>query len=335
MTILVTGGAGYIGSHACVELINAGYDVVVVDNFDNSSPEVLHRIYEVTGRLPHRAVAYIRDRALIEQIIEHHKCTAVMHFAGINASGPSFANPLHYYDCNVLGTLRLLEAMKATGVKTLVYSSSAAVYGTPEFLPYTENHPLSPTSPYGRTKLFIEDMLRDLYASDNSWKIAMPRYFNPVGAHESGLLGEGPKGIPTNLMPMLAEVASGKRERLTIFGNDYPTPDGTCIRDYVHVTDIALGHLKALKKLNEPACFAVNLGTGRGHSVLEVVAAFEQASGQQIPYEFTERRPGDVAEYYADASFAHRFLGWDAKKSLEDICRDCWNWWQNNPQGYN
>ncbi len=263
MTILVTGGAGYIGSHTCVQLIEAGHDVVVVDNFDNSNPEALHRVEKITGRAPIREPGDIRDRTLLEQIITRHKCTAVIHFAGLKAVGESSEKPLHYYDCNVLGTLRLLQAMEATGVKTLVFSSSATVYGDPEKLPITEDQPLSATNPYGRTKLVIEDMLRDLYNSDNSWKIAILRYFNPVGAHESGLIGEDPKGIPNNLMPIIAQVATGRREKLNIWGNDYNTPDGTGVRDYIHVVDLAAGHLKALKNLMNRSAFLSIWGQGR------------------------------------------------------------------------
>ncbi|MFD1197193.1 UDP-glucose 4-epimerase GalE [Brucella gallinifaecis] len=334
MTILVTGGAGYIGSHTCVQLIEAGYDVVVVDNFDNSNPEALHRVEKIAGRAPIREPGDIRDRALIEKIITRHKCTAVIHFAGLKAVGESTEKPLHYYDCNVLGTLRLLQAMETTGVKTLVFSSSATVYGDPQKLPITEDQPLSATNPYGRTKLVVEDMLRDLYNSDNSWKIAILRYFNPVGAHESGLIGEDPKGIPNNLMPIIAQVATGRREKLNIWGNDYATPDGTGVRDYIHVVDLAAGHLKALKKLDDPQCFSVNLGTGQGYSVFDVVKAFEHVSNREIKYEIAPRRPGDVAECYADPAFARDFLGWTAEKGLREMCKDMWNWQSKNPDGY-
>ena len=268
MTILVTGGAGYIGSHTCVQLIEAGHDVVVVDNFDNSNPEALHRVEKITGRAPIREPGDIRDRTLLEQIITRHKCTAVIHFAGLKAVGESSEKPLHYYDCNVLGTLRLLQAMETTGVKTLVFSSSATVYGDPEKLPITEDQPLSATNPYGRTKLVIEDMLRDLYNSDNSWKIAILRYFNPVGAHESGLIGEDPKGIPNNLMPIIAQVATGRREKLNIWGNDYDTPDGTGVRDYIHVVDLAAGHLKRLKSLMNRSAFQSIWVQGRATAFL-------------------------------------------------------------------
>ncbi|MCO7737903.1 UDP-glucose 4-epimerase GalE [Brucella intermedia] len=334
MTILVTGGAGYIGSHTCVQLIEAGHDVVVVDNFDNSHPEALHRIEQITGRTPRREAGDIRDRAFLEQVIRHHKCTAVIHFAGLKAVGESSEKPMLYYDCNVVGTLRLLQAMEATGVKTLVFSSSATVYGDPQKLPITEDQPLTATNPYGRTKLVIEDMLRDIYNGDSSWKIAILRYFNPVGAHESGLIGEDPKGIPNNLMPIIAQVATGRREKLNVWGNDYPTPDGTGVRDYIHVVDLAAGHLKALKKLDEPQCFSVNLGTGQGYSVLDVVKAFEHVSNREIKYEIAPRRPGDVAECYADPTFARDFLGWSAEKNLREMCQDMWHWQSKNPNGY-
>lgn len=270
----------------------------------------------------------------MEQVIKRHKCTAVIHFAGLKAVGESSEKPLLYYDCNVLGTLRLLQAMEATGVKKLVFSSSATVYGDPDKLPITEDQPLSATNPYGRTKLVIEDMLRDLYNSDSSWAIAILRYFNPVGAHESGLIGEDPKGIPNNLMPIIAQVATGRREKLNIWGNDYPTPDGTGVRDYIHVNDLAAGHLKALKKLDKPKCFAVNLGTGQGYSVLDVIKAFEHVSNREIKYEIAPRRPGDVAECYADPGFAKKFLGWSAEKNLREMCQDMWNWQSKNPNGY-
>ncbi|WP_353392699.1 UDP-glucose 4-epimerase GalE [Brucella sp. NBRC 14130] len=333
-TILVTGGAGYIGSHTCVQLIEAGYDVVIVDNFANSHPEALHRIEKITGRAPRREAGDIRDRIFLEQVIRQNKCTAVIHFAGLKAVGESTEKPLFYYDCNVVGTLRLLQAMEATGIKTLVFSSSATVYGEPQKLPILENEPLNAANPYGRTKRVIEDILRDLYNSDNSWKIGILRYFNPVGAHESGLIGEDPKGLTNNLMPIIAQVATGHREKLSIWGNDYPTPDGTGVREYIHVVDLAAGHLKALEKLDEPQCFSVNLGTGQGHSVLEVIKAFEHASNREIKYEIAPRRPGDIAAYYADPSFARNFLGWSAEKNLREMCQDMWNWQSKNPNGY-
>ncbi|MDR0252446.1 MAG: UDP-glucose 4-epimerase GalE [Brucellaceae bacterium] len=334
MTILVTGGAGYIGSHTCVRLLESGHDVVVVDNFDNSHPEVFQRIEQITGRMPKRETGDIRDREFLEKVLQAYQCSAVIHFAGLKAVGESTQKPLYYYDCNMLGTLRLLQAMRSTGVKKLVFSSSATVYGDPQHLPLDENHPLSATNPYGRTKLMIEEMLRDLYNSDPQWSIAILRYFNPVGAHESGLIGEDPKGIPNNLMPIIAQVATGRREKLSIWGNDYPTPDGTGVRDYIHVTDLAEGHLKALAKLDEPQCMAINLGTGEGYSVLDVIKAFEHVSNQQIRYEIAPRRPGDVAACYADPAHAKDVLGWSAKKTLREMCADMWNWQSKNPNGY-
>ncbi len=334
MTILVTGGAGYIGSHTCVRLLETGHDVVVVDNFDNSHPEVFQRIEQITGRMPKRETGDIRDREFLQKVIQTYQCTSVIHFAGLKAVGESTQKPLYYYDCNMLGTLRLLQAMRSTGVKKLVFSSSATVYGDPQRLPLDENHPLSATNPYGRTKQMIEEMLRDLYNSDPEWSIAILRYFNPVGAHESGLIGEDPKGIPNNLMPIIAQVATGRREKLSIWGNDYPTPDGTGVRDYIHVTDLAEGHLKALAKLDEPKCMAINLGTGEGYSVLDVIKAFEHVSNQQIRYEIAPRRPGDVAACYADPAHAKELLGWSAKKNLREMCADMWNWQSKNPNGY-
>ncbi|GGA85425.1 UDP-glucose 4-epimerase GalE [Brucella endophytica] len=334
MTILVTGGAGYIGSHTCVELLQAGQDVVIVDNFDNSHPEALRRIEKITGKAPAHETGDIRDRAFLEDVLRRYGCTAVIHFAGLKAVGESSEKPLHYYDYNLVGTLRLLEAMGAAGVKKLVFSSSATVYGEPQKLPLEEDHPLSATNPYGRTKLMIEEMLRDLHRSDSSWHFGILRYFNPVGAHESGLIGEDPKGIPNNLMPIIAQVAGGRREKLHVWGNDYPTPDGTGIRDYIHVVDLARGHLKALEKLDEPQCFAVNLGTGQGYSVMEVIKAFEHVSNRQVTYEIAQRRAGDVAACYADPSHARDFLGWSATKELREMCQDMWNWQVKNPDGY-
>lgn len=334
MSILVTGGAGYIGSHTVVELLKAGSDIVIVDNFDNSHPEVLVRIEQITGRPAACERGDIRDRDFLEAVMRRHGCTSVIHFAGLKAVGESGEKPLAYYDCNVNGTLRLLEAMSAVGVKKLVFSSSATVYGDPQRLPIPEDHPLSATNPYGRTKLFIEEMLRDLSASDPAWSIAILRYFNPVGAHESGLIGEDPKGIPNNLMPIVAQVASGRRDKLSVFGNDYPTADGTGVRDYIHVVDLAQGHLKALDRLAEPGCFAVNLGTGRGYSVMEVVRAFEHASNRRIDYQIAPRRPGDVAACYADPSRAEKLLGWKATHDLREMCSDMWHWQVKNPSGY-
>ncbi|HEY0588889.1 MAG TPA: UDP-glucose 4-epimerase GalE [Pseudoduganella sp.] len=334
MNILVTGGAGYIGSHTCVELLAAGHTIVVFDNFSNSHPECLARVERIAGRRPALVEGDIRDQAAIEQALRHYQCEAVIHFAGLKAVGESVAQPLAYYDCNVIGTHRLLEAMQVCGIRTLVFSSSATVYGEPQRLPLTEDHPLSATNPYGRSKLFIEDMLRDVYRADPSWRIAILRYFNPVGAHESGLIGENPQGIPNNLMPFVAQVAVGRREYLNVWGDDYATSDGTGVRDYIHVVDLASGHLKALLRLKSPQCWEINLGTGNGYSVLEVVKAFEHASGQAVPYRISPRRAGDVAACYADPARAERVLGWKAQRGLEIMCRDHWNWQKRNPNGY-
>lgn len=334
MAIMVTGGAGYIGSHTCIELLQEGYDVVVVDNFDNSYPEVLHHVEEITGRKIFREAGDVRDRAFLEQVLRRHKCDAVMHFAGLKSVAESTEKPLHYYDCNVVGTIRLLEAMRSVNVKKIVFSSSATVYGEPKQLPLTENHGLMPANTYGRSKLVVEDILRDIYRGDNSWKIAILRYFNPVGAHESGLIGENPKGEPNNLMPLIAQVASGVREKLLIYGNDYQTRDGTGVRDYIHVEDVAKGHVRALKKLDELQSMTLNLGTGQGYSVFEVIKAFEAMNGVQIKTEIAPRRAGDIAEYYADPSLAHQALNWAAHKTLHEMCRDMWNWQVKNPDGY-
>ena len=334
-TVLVTGGAGYIGSHTCVELLEAGYEVAVFDNFSNSSPEVLARVESLTGRRLRTYRGDIRDAAALDHALADCGAGAVVHFAGLKAVGESVEQPLRYYDNNVVGTLRLLEAMGRAGVCSLVFSSSATVYGEPQSLPLTEDHPLSATNPYGRTKLVIEDMLRELHAADPSWRIAILRYFNPVGAHASGLIGEDPLGVPNNLLPYVAQVAVGRRERLSIWGSDYPTHDGTGLRDYIHVVDLAQGHLKALERLQGQAqCFSVNLGTGTGYSVLEIVRAFEQASGRAVPYQLAPRRAGDVAACYADPRQAAQLLGWRAERDLATMCRDAWNWQDQNPQGF-
>ena len=333
--IFVTGGAGYIGSHACVELLNAGHQVAVFDNFSNSQPEALIRVEQITGKRPLLFQGDIRDRGVLFEALRESRATAVIHFAGLKAVGESVAQPLTYYDNNVVGTVRLLEVMDACGVKTLVFSSSATVYGDPQHLPLTEDHPLSATNPYGKTKLVIEDMLRDLYRSDPSWRINILRYFNPVGAHVSGLIGEDPQGIPNNLLPYIAQVAVGRREFLNVWGDDYPTADGTGVRDYIHVVDLALGHLKALERLQQGAqCQAINLGTGVGYSVLDMVRAFERASGQAVPYQIAPRRPGDVAACYADPGQALALLGWHAPRGLDIMCEDAWRWQRNNPTGY-
>ena len=333
--ILVTGGAGYIGSHTTLLLLEAGYEVVVLDNFSNSSRESLRRVEALTGRRVTLIEGDIRDAALLDRLFADHPVTAVIHFAGLKAVGESVAQPLRYYDCNVAGSLCLLEAMDRAGVKTLVFSSSATVYGDPASVPIREDFPLSATNPYGATKLHIEDMLRDLYRSDESWNLAILRYFNPVGAHESGRIGEDPSGIPNNLMPFIAQVAVGKRDKLSIFGGDYPTADGTGVRDYIHVMDLAEGHLAALECLaRQGGLLTTNLGTGRGYSVLEMVQAFAKASGRDVPYQVVERRPGDVASCYADPSHAEKVLGWQAKRGIDAMCADHWRWQESNPAGY-
>jgi UDP-glucose 4-epimerase len=341
--ILVTGGAGYIGSHTCVELLNAGFDVTIFDNFCNSNPEALIRVQKITGRKPGLITGDCRDRAALTAALQHCKAKAIIHFAGLKAVGESVEKPLTYYDNNVVGTLRLLEAMQECGVKILVFSSSATVYGDPVRLPLTEDHPLAPTNPYGRSKWMIEEILRDLQHSDHSFRIGILRYFNPVGAHASGLIGEDPQGIPNNLMPFVAQVAIGRRETLNVWGNDYSTPDGTGVRDYIHVVDLAHGHLKALEALDaarhtpsnqHSGCLTVNLGTGRGYSVLDVVRAYERASGQPIPYKIAPRRSGDIAACYADPTRASEILGWQAKLGLEAMCASSWHWQSINPSGY-
>ena len=336
-SILVTGGAGYIGSHTCVELLNAGYAVTVFDNYCNSKPEALNRVERITGKTLTRVQGDVRDRTALEDALRSSGATAVIHFAGLKAVGESGEKPLAYYDSNVVGTLRLLEAMQTCGVRAMVFSSSATVYGTPQFLPYTEDHPFAPTNPYGRTKLMVEDILRDAYASDASWKFSILRYFNPVGAHASGLIGEDPQGVPNNLMPFVAQVAVGKRESLSVFGDDYDTPDGTGVRDYIHVTDLAEGHLRALQWMagtNGGLCRAFNLGAGIGYSVLELVRAFEAASGKAVPYQVKPRRAGDLAGFHANADLAKHVLGWQVTRDLQAMCADTWHWQSNNPQGY-
>lgn len=333
MSILVTGGAGYIGSHTCIELLAANHRVVVFDNFSNSDHEAINRIEQITGKCPVLVEGDVRDEAAVQSAIARNGCTAVVHFAGLKAVGESVAAPLTYYDNNVAGALSLLRAMQATGVRKLIFSSSATVYGDPRQLPIKEDHPLSATNPYGRTKLMIEEMLRDLHRAEPDWRIGILRYFNPVGAHASGLIGENPRGVPNNLMPFVAQVAVGRRDRLRIWGNDYSTPDGTGVRDYIHVVDLAIGHLKALQRLERPGCFAVNLGTGIGYSVLEIVKAFEQASGRPVPYEVAPRRDGDVASCYADPAQALDILGWKAERDLAAMCRDHWRFQHANPDG--
>ncbi len=330
--IFITGGAGYIGSHTCVELLNADYEVVVYDNLSNSSVEAIQRVEQITGKSIEFIQGDIRDETTMAKAMVG--CDAVIHFAGLKAVGESVEKPLEYYDNNVNGTLCLLRAMKTNGINSIVFSSSATVYGDPQFLPLTEDHPLSTTNPYGATKLMIEDILRDLYVSDDSWKISILRYFNPVGAHESGLIGEDPSGIPNNLMPFVAQVAIGQRECLSVFGGDYDTKDGTGVRDYIHVVDLSLGHLKALESLSAPQCEAINLGTGNGYSVLDIVKAYEDASGKEVCYKIVDRRAGDIASCYADPKKAKEYLGWEARYELDTMCSSSWKWQEMNPKGY-
>ncbi len=327
MRVLVTGGAGYIGSHTCVELLNAGHEVIVVDNLCNSKISVLDRVKQIAGRSVSFYDLDVRDKAALSAVFGAHKIDAVIHFAGLKSVGESVAMPLQYYDNNVYGTLVLAEVMAEHNVRNLVFSSSATVYGDPASVPIREDFPLSATNPYGRSKLIVEEMLRDLPIAEPDWHIALLRYFNPVGAHSSGLIGEDPNGIPNNLMPYVAQVAAGKLARLSVFGGDYPTPDGTGVRDYIHVVDLALGHVLALDALaNKSGVVTYNLGTGRGYSVLEMVAAFEKASGKAVPYRIVDRRPGDIAACYADAGLAERELGWRAQRDIEVMCADSWRW---------
>ncbi|MBS0342843.1 MAG: UDP-glucose 4-epimerase GalE [Proteobacteria bacterium] len=334
--VLVTGGAGYIGSHTCVALAAAGFEPLILDNYANSSPRVLERLARIGGgRAPRAIQGDVRDRALLDRLFAENSVKAVIHFAGLKAVGDSVSQPLSYYDNNVNGSLVLAAAMQAAGVKTLVFSSSATVYGEPERTPTPETAPLSATNPYGRTKLMVEQILVDLQHADPSWNIGLLRYFNPVGAHQSGLIGEHPKGKPNNLMPFVSQVAVGVRERLTVHGNDYPTVDGTGVRDYIHVLDLAEGHVAALRHaLARPGLFAVNLGTGQGASVLEVITAFERATGKKIAYEIGPRRPGDVPASVADTALAGSLLGWRAQRGLDQMCADSWRWQCANPNGY-
>ena len=335
MTILVTGGAGYIGSHAAVELLGHGYEIVIVDNLSNSNIEAVDRIKELSGKEFAFYEINLLDKAALEEVFNKHNFEAVIHFAGLKAVGESVAIPLKYYHNNITGTINLLETMAAHDVKKLVFSSSATVYGYPEVVPIDESFPLSVTNPYGRTKLMIEDILRDLHESDSTWKIALLRYFNPIGAHDSGRIGESPTGIPNNLMPYITQVAIGRREKLSVFGNDYDTTDGTGVRDYIHVVDLVLGHIKALEYLeHNDGIDTFNLGTGTGYSVLELVEAFKAATGKDIPYELVDRRPGDVAICYANPAKAEQLLGWKAEKNLQQMCEDSWRWQSNNPVGY-
>ena len=335
MAILITGGAGYIGSHTCVVLLEAGYQIVVVDNLCNSSLESLNRVKTISGKNITFVEADIRDAAAMRALFKAHAISAVIHFAGLKAVGESAEKPQLYYDNNVVGSLNLFAVMREFNVKTIVFSSSATVYGDPAFMPITEDFPLSATNPYGRTKLMLEDILRDLHAADNSWRIGILRYFNPIGAHASGTIGEDPNGIPNNLLPYVSQVAVGRLAKLRVFGNDYATHDGTGVRDYIHVMDLADGHVKALDYLlKNEALITVNLGTGVGYSVLEVVNAFAKVSGKPVPFEFLPRRAGDVAINYADASKAASLLGWRASRNLEQMCADAWKWQSLNPEGY-
>lgn len=333
--ILITGGAGYIGSHTCVELLAAGHEVVVVDNLSNSRIEALQRVEKISGKSVPLVIADLNDRDAVREIFRTYPINAVIHFAGLKAVGESVAKPLLYYHNNVCGSIALFETMAEFDVKRLVFSSSATVYGDPHTVPIREYFPLSATNPYGRTKLMVEEILRDLTLSDSSWRIALLRYFNPVGAHESGLIGEDPNGIPNNLMPFVSQVAVGRRKELSVFGNDYPTHDGTGVRDYVHVVDLAAGHLAALEALDRHnTMLTVNLATGQGYSVLDMVQAFEKASDRPVPFRIAERRPGDIASCYADPTLAYDLMGWYAVRDLEAMCRDAWRWQSMNPNGY-
>ena len=336
MAILVTGGAGFIGSHTCVELLNAGYEVVVADNLDNASEKALERVAEITGKTPKFYRADVRDEEAMTAIFETEDIDSVIHFAGLKAVGESVAKPLEYYDNNIGGTLALCEVMKKFGVKNIIFSSSATVYGDPAFIPITEECPKGTcTNPYGWTKWMQEQILTDLHTADPEWNVILLRYFNPVGAHKSGKIGEDPKGIPNNLMPYITQVAIGKRPYLGVFGNDYDTHDGTGVRDYIHVTDLALGHVCAVKKLSEkPGVAVYNLGTGNGYSVLDMVKAFGKACGHDVPYKIMPRRAGDIASCYCDASKAKEEMGWEATRDLNEMCEDSWRWQSQNPDGY-
>lgn len=333
--ILVTGGAGYIATHTEVELLNRGFNVIAFDNMVNSCDESIKRVEKITGKKIKFYNADMRDRAAMEKIFAENEIDSVIHFAGLKAVGESVRKPLEYYDNNIYGTLVLLETMREHNVKKIVFSSSATVYGTPERLPLDEDCSLSTTNPYGSTKLMLENVMKDLYTSDNSWDIILLRYFNPVGAHESGLIGEDPKGIPNNLTPYIAQVASGKLKEINVFGNDYDTHDGTGVRDYIHVVDLAIGHVKAIEKINEAGVHIYNLGTGKGYSVLDVIHAFEKACGKKLPYKICPRRAGDIAACYANADKAKRDLGWVAERGIDEMCASLWKWQTMNPDGYN
>ncbi len=335
MKVLVTGGAGYIGSHTALELLRDGYEVVIIDNLSNSSKEAVSRIEALSGKKADFYQADVRDKAVLRKIFKENEIDWVIHFAGLKAVGESCAMPIEYYDNNLYGTLCLLEVMKEAGVKKLIFSSSATVYGTPEELPLTENSKTGgTTNPYGTSKYFQEIMLTDVQKADPEWSIVLLRYFNPVGADASGMIGEDPKGIPNNLTPFIAKVAIGELPEIGVFGNDYPTKDGTGVRDYIHVVDLAKGHVAAMKGINKSGVYVYNLGTGNGYSVLEVIAAFEKACGKKLPYSFKPRRAGDIAECYADASKAKKELGWEAKLGIDEMCSSLWNWQRKNPNGY-
>jgi UDP-glucose 4-epimerase len=335
LNILVTGGAGYIGSHTCLLLLEAGYSVIVFDNFSNSSSESIKRVEKITNKSITLIEGDIRDKEALREVFKNYKIDSVIHFAGLKAVGESVEQPLRYYENNVCGTVALCEVMSEYGCKSIVFSSSATVYGDPKSVPIKEDFPLSATNPYGRSKLFIEEILRDLYISDKEWKIVILRYFNPVGAYESGDIGEDPNGIPNNLMPFISQVAVGKRDYLRVFGGDYPTEDGTGVRDYIHVMDLALGHVRAIDKINSfDKVMTINLGTGKGYSVLDVVKAYERASKREIPYKIVDRRDGDIATNYADPTYAKEVLDWEAKRGLDEMCIDSWRWQSKNPNGY-
>jgi len=333
--VLVTGGAGFIGSHTVILLIEAGYELVVFDNFCNSSMESIRRVEQIVGQSIPLVKGDIRNREDLQKVFDSYEIDSVIHFAGLKAVGESVEKPIEYYDNNVVGSNMLFDVMRSNGCKSIVFSSSATVYGDPHTVPIKEDFPISATNTYGRTKLFIEEMLRDIYTSDSEWKIVLLRYFNPVGAHKSGKIGEDPKDIPNNLMPFIAQTAVGKREFLSVFGGDYDTPDGTGVRDYIHVMDLSDAHVKAIDKIaGFDEVMTINVGTGRGYSVLEMVKAFEKASGKKVPYKIVDRRAGDIAACYADTSYAKAILGWEATRGVDEMCEDAWRWQSNNPNGY-
>ncbi len=334
MKVLVTGGAGYIGSHTCVELLAAGHEVVVIDDLSNSHETVLRRMETISGKKIAFYRARVQDKGALDRVFAEHRIDAAIHFAAFKAVGESVAKPVDYYENNLDSLTALIRGLDAAGARHIVFSSSATVYGDPSTVPITESAPIRPTNPYGQTKAMAEQILRDVAVSNPAWKISLLRYFNPVGAHATGLMGEDPQGIPNNLMPFVAQVAIGRRDSLSVYGNDYPTPDGTGVRDFIHVVDLAHGHVKALQRPGASGLLTVNLGTGRGYSVLEMVRAFEKASGRPVPYRIVDRRPGDVATVYADTALAEKELGWKATRDIDDMCRDSWKWQSENPKGY-